>query len=84
MSACCLQIANILFLESPQCVGFSYDESDNCLSGDNQVRVSNSLSILQWFVVTHVVSYSSSVNPFWLLCMNKNVQVFIVLLSRRS
>ncbi|MCL4127004.1 UNVERIFIED_CONTAM: hypothetical protein GTU68_036394, partial [Idotea baltica] len=41
--------ANVLFLESPACVGFSYDINDDCKSGDNDTSIQNYLALQDFF-----------------------------------
>lgn len=43
------QIANIIFMESPQCVGYSYDNSTTCASGDNEVAYDNHMALKDFF-----------------------------------
>ncbi|KAB7495458.1 Lysosomal protective protein [Armadillidium nasatum] len=41
--------ASVIFLESPACVGFSYDENDNCTTSDIDVANINYLALQSWF-----------------------------------
>ncbi|KAG0713155.1 Lysosomal protective protein [Chionoecetes opilio] len=38
-------MANVLFLEAPACVGFSYDDNDKCVTGDDETSLSNYLAL---------------------------------------
>lgn len=44
------KIANIIFLESPQCVGYSYADDGICATGDNRVASDNHLALKDFFV----------------------------------
>ncbi|KAK8740869.1 hypothetical protein OTU49_002739, partial [Cherax quadricarinatus] len=42
-------VANVLFLEAPACVGFSYDSNNDCVTGDNETSLSNYLALKDFF-----------------------------------
>ena len=42
-------IANVLFLESPACVGFSYNESGTCKNGDDSTSLNNYFALKDFF-----------------------------------
>ncbi|ELT98396.1 hypothetical protein CAPTEDRAFT_196707 [Capitella teleta] len=43
------KIANIIFMESPQCVGFSYSEDGECVSSDDQTAADNHAALIDFF-----------------------------------
>lgn len=43
-------VANVLFLEAPACVGFSYDPNDDCRTGDDETSLSNYLALQDFFL----------------------------------
>lgn len=43
------QMANVLFLEAPACVGFSYDSKNDCATGDDETSLSNYLALQDFF-----------------------------------
>lgn len=45
-----IQVANVLFLEAPACVGFSYDPNDDCRTGDDETSLSNYLALQDFFL----------------------------------
>lgn len=42
-------MANVLFLEAPACVGLSYDDNDNCSTGDDETSLGNYLALQDFF-----------------------------------
>nr|XP_045616427.1 lysosomal protective protein-like [Procambarus clarkii] len=42
-------MANVLFLEAPACVGYSYDSNGDCSTGDNETSLSNYLALKDFF-----------------------------------
>ncbi|XP_063882695.1 lysosomal protective protein-like [Scylla paramamosain] len=42
-------MANVLFLEAPACVGLSYDDNNNCETGDDETSLSNYLALQDFF-----------------------------------
>jgi cathepsin A (carboxypeptidase C) len=44
------KIANIIFIESPQCVGYSYQETGLCATGDDETANDNFLALKSFFV----------------------------------
>jgi cathepsin A (carboxypeptidase C) len=43
------KVANIIFLESPACVGYSYNEDGNCASSDDQSALDNHEALKDFF-----------------------------------
>lgn len=50
-------MANVLFLEAPACVGLSYDDNNDCSTGDDETSLSNYLALQDFF--TNKVNYLS-------------------------
>ena len=48
------QFANIIYLESPACVGFSYSETDNCASDDDLTSEQNYNALKDFFEKVNV------------------------------
>ncbi|MPC09365.1 Lysosomal protective protein [Portunus trituberculatus] len=44
-----VDMANVLFLEAPACVGLSYDDNNNCDTGDDETSLSNYLALQDFF-----------------------------------
>ncbi|KAG0713838.1 Lysosomal protective protein [Chionoecetes opilio] len=42
-------MANVLFLEAPACVGLSYDDHNECSTGDDETSMSNYLALQDFF-----------------------------------
>ncbi|KAG0712937.1 Lysosomal protective protein [Chionoecetes opilio] len=42
-------MANVLFLEAPACVGLSYDDHGQCATGDDETSLSNYLALQDFF-----------------------------------
>lgn len=42
-------IANVLFLEAPACVGFSFDPNGDCSTGDDETSLSNYIALKDFF-----------------------------------
>lgn len=42
-------MANVLFLEAPACVGLSYDDNNDCSTGDDETSLSNYLALQDFF-----------------------------------
>lgn len=42
-------VANVLFLEAPACVGFSYDDKGDCKTGDDETSLSNYRALQDFF-----------------------------------
>lgn len=42
-------VANVLFLEAPACVGFSYDDNQDCATGDDETSLSNYYALKDFF-----------------------------------
>ncbi|KAK3880334.1 hypothetical protein Pcinc_015162 [Petrolisthes cinctipes] len=43
-------VANMLFLEAPACVGFSYDVNGDCTTGDDETSLANYMALKDFFV----------------------------------
>lgn len=56
-------IGNVLFLEAPACVGFSYDPNDDCDTGDDETSLSNYLALIDFFT-NKFPEYAK--NPFYI------------------
>ncbi|KAK7080658.1 hypothetical protein SK128_012961 [Halocaridina rubra] len=41
--------ANVIFLEAPACVGFSYDDNNNCTTNDDETALSNYNALKDFF-----------------------------------
>jgi len=70
-----VQIANIIFLESPQCVGYSYDDNGMCITGDNQASMLPS-------VLTIYDDNKTSITNCALPVMTRWVWLWIIYLPR--
>jgi cathepsin A (carboxypeptidase C) len=44
------KVANIIFMESPQCVGYSYADTEPCVSNDNITAADNHLAMKDFFL----------------------------------
>ncbi len=44
------KVANMIFLEAPICVGFSYSDDGSCTMNDNTTADDNYKALLQFFI----------------------------------